>query len=59
MDEDIVEVKRFRLPDLWIGIEDTPDILFESYTDPERFELGSVWQFENIWRKVKLGESGC
>jgi hypothetical protein len=37
--EAVIEVKRFWLPNLWIGIEDMPDLLAEFFTDPERFEL--------------------
>jgi hypothetical protein len=37
--EAVIEVKRFWLPELWIGVEDMPDTLAEFYTDPERFEL--------------------
>jgi hypothetical protein len=37
--EAVIEVKRFWLPERWLGIEDMPDILAEFYTDPERFEM--------------------
>ena len=37
--EAVIAVKRFWLPDLWIGIEDMPDMLAEIYAKPERFEL--------------------
>jgi hypothetical protein len=37
--EAVIGVKRFWLPELWLGIEDLTDMLAEFYTDPERFEL--------------------
>jgi hypothetical protein len=32
-----IRVKRFWVPQKWLGIEDLPDILAEYFTDPERF----------------------
>jgi hypothetical protein len=38
-DERPIRIKRFWLPELWLGIEDLPDGLAEYYTSPETFEL--------------------
>ncbi len=34
-----IEVRRFWLPDRWMGIEDLPDVLAEFYTAPEKYEM--------------------
>jgi hypothetical protein len=37
-EEGPIRIKRFWLPELWLGIEDLPDGLAEYYTSPETFE---------------------
>jgi hypothetical protein len=35
-----IAVRRFWLPDWWMGIEDLPDSLAEFYTAPDDYEMG-------------------
>jgi hypothetical protein len=32
-----IRVRRFWVPELWLGVEDMPEILAECFTDPEAF----------------------
>ena len=34
-----IEVKRFWIPDCWLGVEDLPDVLAEYYTAPADFVM--------------------